>query len=92
VTGPVPRPARTPDRRPIRRTRNRVPCPSGQNDPLGPALSLLTFPLAAYAGFVLVRGQAVRMVLPATSRRIIVVAVVVLFALNWTPKLLWLGV
>jgi hypothetical protein len=60
--------------------------------PLGPALFLLTFPLVAYAGFMLIRGQAVRVVLPATSRRIIVVAVVLLFALNWTSKLLWLGV
>ena len=67
--------------------------------PLGPALFLLSFALLAYSGFVLVRGQAVRVRLPAVrvrlpaaARRLLVVGVVVLFALNWTAKLLWLGV
>jgi len=60
--------------------------------PLGPILFLLSFPLLAYAGFVLVRGRAARIRLPATAVRMLVVAVVLLFALNWLSKLLWLGV
>lgn len=60
--------------------------------PLGPALFLLSFPLLAYACLVLARGQAVRFRPPATARRALVIAVVLLFALNWASKLLWLGV
>lgn len=60
--------------------------------PLGPALFLLSFPLLACAGFVLVRGRAVRLTLPVNARRALIAAVVLLFALNWAAKLLWLGV
>jgi hypothetical protein len=60
--------------------------------PLGPVLFLLSFPLLAYAGFVLVRGQAVRVRLPVTMGRAMVAVVVLLFALNWASKLLWLGI
>lgn len=60
--------------------------------PLGPALFLLSFPLLAYAGFVLLRGQAVRVKLLPTTRRTLVAVVALLFALNWASKLLWLGV
>lgn len=60
--------------------------------PLGPALFLLSFPLLAYAAFVLFRGRAIRVRLPVAARRALVAAVILLFALNWASKLLWLGV
>ncbi len=59
--------------------------------PLGPALFLLSFPLLAYAGLVLVRGRALRIRLRTTERRAVVAVVVLLLALNWTAKVLWLG-
>lgn len=59
--------------------------------PLGPALFLLSFPLLAYAALVLVRGRAVRIRLRTAQRRALVAIVVLLFALNWSAKLLWLG-
>lgn len=59
--------------------------------PLGPALFLLSFPLLAYAGFVLVRGEAPRVRLLARGRRVLMAAVVLLFALNWTAKMLLAG-
>lgn len=60
--------------------------------PLGPVLFLVSFPLLAYAAFVLVLGRALRVRLPTPARRALVALVVLLFALNWASKLLWLGV
>ncbi len=60
--------------------------------PLGPALFVLSFPLLAGAALVLVRGRAVRLRPPAPARRALLAAVLLLLALNWAAKLVWLGV
>lgn len=67
-------------------------CKACSSTRLGPALFLAAFPLLLYAGFVLLGGRAVRLTLPPTARRALVAVIALLFALNWTSKLLWLGV
>ncbi len=60
--------------------------------PLGPLAFAASFPLVGYAAAVLVSGYALRAEMPRTVRRVTVVVVVVAVALNWTAKLIWLGV
>ena len=60
--------------------------------PLGPAVFLGAFPLLGYALFVLVTGRVIRLRVSPTTRRLVFAAAISLLVLNWTAKLLWLGV
>jgi hypothetical protein len=60
--------------------------------PLGPAVFLGVFPLLGYALFVLVTGRVVRLRVSHTTRRLVLAAAISLLLLNWTAKILWLGV
>jgi hypothetical protein len=60
--------------------------------PLGPLVFAASCPLLGYAASVLVSGRALRPEIPRAVRRTLVVVVVAAVALNWTAKLIWLGV
>ena len=59
--------------------------------PLGPALFMITFGLVLYYGSIALTGRPKRFNLPATVRRTLVVIGLTALVLNWTAKLLWLG-
>lgn len=59
--------------------------------PLGPLIFVATVALAAYLVAVIVTGRSLRVRLsPFTQRTIVIVALAAL-GLNWTAKLIWLG-
>jgi hypothetical protein len=60
--------------------------------PLGPLVFVGSFPVLAYAVFVVVSGRVPRPRVPAALRACLVVTGLVLLGLNWTVKLVWLGV
>ena len=60
--------------------------------PLGPLAFAASFPLLGYAVAVLVSGRALRLEIPQAVRRAALLALVGAVALNWTAKLIWLGV
>jgi hypothetical protein len=60
--------------------------------PLGPVICAGSFSVLAYAVFVLVAGRVLQLRLPAGLRRGLVVTGLLLLALNWTAKFVWLGV
>jgi hypothetical protein len=49
-------------------------------------------PLLGYAAAVLVSGRALRLDVPVRVRRAALVVALAALALNWTAKLLWLGI
>ena len=59
--------------------------------PLGPALFLITFGLVAYYGYVLVSGSTPRLGVSPRWRRIVITLALVALGVNWTAKLVWLG-
>lgn len=59
--------------------------------PLGPLLFVITVAFVLYGAFVLVTGRAVWIYpSPAMIRGVVIIGVLAL-ALNWTAKLVWLG-
>lgn len=60
--------------------------------PLGPLVFAATFPLLGYAAAVLVSGRTLHLDVPATARRVVLTVALTAVALNWTAKLVWLGV
>jgi Protein of unknown function (DUF2752) len=59
--------------------------------PLGPLIVLGTFALVAYSMAVLVGGRSLRFALSSAAQRSIVVGALVALGMNWTSKLIWLG-
>ncbi len=59
--------------------------------PLGPIIFLATFGLVGYWAAVALGGQSLRLTLPRSWQRGIVVVALVALGLNWASKLVWLG-
>ena len=59
--------------------------------PLGPAVFLGTILAVCWAIGVLVLGRAARLQMSGNQWRALIVTLVIALALNWTSKLLWLG-
>lgn len=60
--------------------------------PIGPAVFAASFPLLAYAGFILAGRRAIRGRLPVAARRAVFTTLLLVLAANWAAKLLWLGI
>jgi len=59
--------------------------------PLGPLVFVLSLGLAAYLAFALVTGRRLRIVLPRQVWLGLIAISVAAVAVNWTAKLIWLG-
>ena len=60
--------------------------------PIGPAVFVGTLGTVGYLAWVTAAGRALRFRLPREVRRSAIVLAAVVLGLNWTAKLLWLGI
>ena len=59
--------------------------------PLGPLLFAIAAIVTGYLLVALVRRQHLTLALPSSTRKVMISLALFAFAINWTAKLLWLG-